>query len=138
MNAKLIEADRVSSIIGGFYDVYRYFGFGFVESVYSGALALELADRGHTIATELAVDIRYKDRHVVWQRLDLVVDERIVVEVKSGERLPPYASRQLVNYLHATTFQVGLLLHFGPEPKFYRYVETRKRAPVLTRQSHTS
>lgn len=128
MNANLIEADRVSSIVGGFYAVYRCFGFGFVEPAYSGALELELVDRGHKVVRELAVDIRYKNRHVAWQRLDLVVDEKIVVEVKSAERLPPFAARQLVNYLHATSFQVGLLLHFGPEPKFYRFVETRKRA----------
>ena len=128
MNPKLIEAERVHSIVNGFYAVYRYFGYGLVEGAYAGALEYELSDRGHTVVRELAVDIRYKDRHVIWQRLDMVVDERIVVEIKSSERLPPFAPRQLVNYLHATVFQVGLLLHFGPEPKFYRFVETRKRA----------
>lgn len=127
MNPDLIEPERVKSIVGGFYAVYRYFGYGLMESVYAGALELELADRGHKVDRELAVDVRYKDRHVVWQRLDLVVDERIILEVKSGERVPPFAPRQLVNYLRATCFQVGLLLHFGPEPKFYRFVETRKR-----------
>jgi GxxExxY protein len=127
MRGELIEGDRVQSIVGAFYAVYNYFGFGFSESVYAGALELELGDRGHEVSRELAVEVCYKGRHVAWYRLDLVVDERIIVEVKVGDSMPKYAALQLLNYLHATSFEVGVLLHFGPVPKFHRFVDHPKR-----------
>ena len=122
----LLEADLVRSIVGAFYAVYNYYGYGLVESIYAGALALELTDRGHSVAREIAVAVSYKGRHVAWQRLDMVVDNKVIAEIKATEKLPPISQRQLVNYLTATTFQVGLLLHFGPEPKFRRYVDSKQ------------
>lgn len=56
------------------------------------------------------------------QRIDMIVDERLVIEVKSTQDLHKSAARQVYNYLRATRLQVGLLLHFGPEPSFYRLV----------------
>lgn len=125
--AHLIEARRVESIIGGFYAVYNYYGYGLPEAAYAGALEYELRDRGHAVDRELAVRIDYKGRPVCWIRLDFVVDHRIVLENKATEKLPPHTERQLLNYLRATAFQVGLILHFGPEPKFHKLVETAKR-----------
>jgi GxxExxY protein len=107
--------------------VYTYFGYGLSESVYSGALDYELMRRGHVVDRELAVQVRYEDRIVSWQRLDMVVDRKVVVEIKATERLPAYASRQIFNYLRATRYEVGLLLHFGPEPKVHRFVDFPKR-----------
>jgi GxxExxY protein len=127
MESKVLEAHRAHSIVGGFFEVYNYYGYGLVESVYAGALEYELVDRGHTVVRELAVNVTYKGRHVAWQRLDMVVDNRIILEIKSGVMLPAFATRQLVNYLRATPFQLGLLLHFGPEAKFHRFVDSKKR-----------
>jgi GxxExxY protein len=127
MESKLLDADRAHSIIGGFYAVYNYFGYGLAESVYAGGLEYELVDRGHTVVRELAVDVSYKGRHVAWQRLDMVVDNRVILEIKASETLPAFASRQLVNYLRATSFQLGLLLHFGPDAKYQRFVDSQKR-----------
>jgi len=129
MRTPLLEADRVQSIIGAFYAVYNYYGFGLAESVYLGALEVELRRCGHVVERELAVEVRYHDVHVAWQRLDLVVDDRIIIESKATENLPSYAKRQLVAYLRATTFQVGVLLHFGPEPQFWRFIDFPKRVP---------
>jgi len=120
----IIERERVKSIVGGFYTVYNYFGFGLAEPVYAGALTLELQDRGHSVTREMSVDIKYKDRHVARQRLDMVVDDCVIVEVKATEHLAGAAARQLLNYLRATSYPVGLLLHFGPQPKFWRYVQS--------------
>jgi GxxExxY protein len=127
MQSKLLDADRAHSIIGGFFDVYNYYGYGLAESVYAGALEYELNDRGHTVVRELAVDVKYKGRHVTWQRLDMVVDNKIILEVKASETLPGFASRQLVNYLRVTPFQLGFLLHFGPEAEFHRFVDSKKK-----------
>ena len=63
---------------------------------------------------------------VAWQRLDMVVDRNVIVEIKASERLPPYAQRQIFNYLRATRYGVGLLLHFGPRPEVHRFVDHPK------------
>jgi GxxExxY protein len=110
------------SVIGAFYEVYDVLGFGLLEPLYVAALARELNDRGHDVVRELTVEVIYKGEPIGCQRLDLVVDRRLVVEVKSTRILSPTATRQLYNYLHATQLEVGLLLHFGPEPQFYRVV----------------
>jgi len=124
----LLEADRVGSIIGAFYAVYNYYGPGLAESVYSGALEEELLDRKHTVVRELLVSVEYRARHVAYQRLDVVVDNRIVVELKATEKLAPYAERQLISYLRATRFTVGVLLHFGERATFRRYIDFPKKA----------
>jgi GxxExxY protein len=126
MRNDLVEAERVRSIVGGFYSVYNELGFGFLEPVYCRALELELSDRGHSVAREVSVAIRYKGRLIGRQRMDLIVDDRIIVEVKSTERLAGVAARQLLNYLRASSYKVGMLLGFGPQPKFWRYVHSRK------------
>ena len=85
---------------------------------------------------ELPVSIYYKGRLVGRHRLDMVVDGRVVVEAKAGPLLPPFAARQLYNYLRATDLGVGLVLHFGPDAKHHRVVCDRAR---LTRSgSETS
>ena len=84
--------------------------YGLSERVYAGALEHELRARGHEVVRELMVDVGYKGQHVAWQRLDMVVDERVVVENKATEKLSPADRVQLVSYLRATSFAVGVLL----------------------------
>jgi len=119
---RLIHEELTESVIGSFYEVYNVLGFGFLEHIYVPALEHELRARGHQIARE--VTVFFKGMVMGKQRLDMVVDEKLVVEVKSTYDLRPGALRQLHNYLCATHLQVGLFLHFGPEPKFYRMVST--------------
>jgi GxxExxY protein len=128
MRVELLEAQRVQSIVAGFLAVYNYYGYGLSEAVYAGALEHELRSRGHEVAREIRVLVTYKGQPVTWQRLDMVVDQRIVVESKASEKLPPSARAQVITYLRATSFEVGLLLHFGPTPSFDRFVDSPKRA----------
>jgi GxxExxY protein len=127
MDSKLLAADLTHSVVGAFFAVYNYYGYGLVESVYAGALEYELVDRGHVVARELAVQVDYKGRHVAWQRLDMVVDNRLILEIKATEKLPLFATRQLVNYLRVSPFRLGLLLHFGPEARFQRFVDSQTK-----------
>ena len=127
VDVRLIERNRTHSIIGAFYDVYNTLGFGFLESVYAAALERELIARGHQVAREYAVQVMYKGEPIGFQRVDMVVDHRIVIEIKSTPVLAPTAQRQLFNYLRGTSLDVGLLLHFGPAPKFYRDLSPRRR-----------
>ena len=126
----LIHAPLTHSVIGAFFDVYNELGFGFLEHVYVMALEHELRSRGHAVARELSVVVAYKGLPIATQRMDMVVDHRVVVEVKSTPMLPSTASRQLYNYLRATTLDVGLLLHFGPRPAVHRLEYRASRAPT--------
>ncbi|AHG92481.1 GxxExxY protein (plasmid) [Gemmatirosa kalamazoonensis] len=123
----LIERDLTYSVIGAFFEVYNTLGYGFLEQVYVEALTLELRDRGHLVEREQSVSVSYKGRVIARLRMDVIVDHKIVVEVKSTQHLSPFASRQLLNYLRATDLLVGLLLHFGPEAKHHRVVCERVR-----------
>lgn len=124
---QLIEEPLTRSVIGAFFEVYNALGFGFLESTYIRALERELKSRGHFVAREVAIQIAYKGEYLCTQRLDMVVENNLVVEVKSTQLLHPVALRQVYNYLKGTNLEVGLLLHFGPEPKFYRQVHTKMK-----------
>jgi GxxExxY protein len=132
----LVEEALTHSVIGAFFDVYNALGFGFLESLYVTALERELKGRGHRVAREFAVNIVYKGSTIGCQRLDLVVDDKLVVETKSTFDLHKVAVRQVYNYLRATNLEIGLLLHFGPEPKFYRVI--CPNTPLLSEASGLS
>jgi GxxExxY protein len=119
---KLLEERLTRSVIGAFFEVYNALGFGFLEHIYVMALERELIARGHRVAREVSIHVTYKGHVVAVQRIDMIVDEKVVVETKSSVELPKPAQRQLFNYLRATRLEVGLLLHFGLEPRFYRLV----------------
>ena len=126
MSGTLLEEDLCHSIIGAFYAVYNYYGYGLSEAVYSGAMEYELTDRGHDVVRELLVPISYKGRFVKWQRINMVVDRKVLIENKARGRLPKSDLDQVRSYLRATVFEEGLLLHFGPEPRFFRYIDSPK------------
>jgi GxxExxY protein len=117
---RLSESARTHSVIGAFFEVYNSLGYGFVERVYSRALELELLGRGHRVAREVSVSISYKGRQIARQRLDMIIDDTIVVELKSTAALPPGSLRQVFSYLRATHLRIGLLFHFGPMPAVRR------------------
>lgn len=128
----LIEDELTQSVIGAFYEVYNTLGFGFLEHVYILAMERELRNRGHTVAREVAVRVLYKGERLATHRLDMIVDDKLVIETKSTYQLHPTALRQLQNYLRATTLEVGLLLHFGPAAKFHRLILTNDRKYTAT------
>ena len=124
---ELFEARLTESIIGAFYDVYNTLGYGFLEHVYVRALERELRSRNHSVAREVAIGVRYKGEIIAEQRLDMIVDRKVLVEIKSTHDLNKSAARQVYNYLKATTLEVGLLLHFGPQPTFYRMIHRNNK-----------
>lgn len=118
----LLHEQLAHSVIGAFYEVYNTLGCGFLESLYMTALERELLKRGHRVSRELSVRVTYKGEQLGQQRLDMVVDDVLVIEAKSTHALHRSATRQLYNYLRATNLELGLLLHFGPRPHFYRVI----------------
>jgi GxxExxY protein len=119
---QIIDEQLTHSVIGAFYAVYNSLGFGFFEQVYMSALERELRAMGHAVGREIYVPVIYKGEEISRQRIDMIIDERLLVEAKATLELHKSAKRQVYNYLRATRLQVGLLLHFGPEPCFYRLV----------------
>ena len=111
---KLIGEPLTHSVIGAFYEVYNTLSYGFLESIYAGALARELANRGHAVEREAQVPVLYKGAEVGLQRVDMLVNQLLVLELKSSANLNKEAPRQLLSYLKAKRLEIGLLLHFGP------------------------
>ena len=103
----------VRQSIGCCIAVHRELGPGLLEKVYPRAIALELESRKILYSTEKAIPIRYRERLICHQRIDLLIDNRIVLEVKSVERLSPLHVAQVINYLRLTGVRVGLLVNFN-------------------------
>jgi GxxExxY protein len=95
----LVEEALTHSVIGAFYDVHRELGFGFREYLYALALERELVARGHRVDREVGVMVYYRGEPLAWQTLDMIVDEKLVLETKTTERLHPSATMQLFSYL---------------------------------------
>ena len=115
MRPDLIEEKLTYAIIGAGFEVYNTLGYGFLEHVYVMALERELRERGHRVGREVSVSVFYKGLELCSQRLDVMVDDKVVVEVKATRSLAEDAIRQLSNYLRSTRLEVGLLLHFSPK-----------------------
>ena len=118
----LIEEALTRSVIGSFFDVHRELGFGYRELIYGHALERALVAKGHRVDREVAVMVYFRGEPLARQTLDMIVDDKVVLELKSTARLEPDATRQLFGYLSATDLEVGLLLHFGKQARFYRVI----------------
>jgi GxxExxY protein len=123
----LIHGDVTDDILGSYFGVYHGLGYGFQEPVYSNVLAIELGLRGRKVAREAPAEILWKGHSVGTYRIDLLVDDCVIVEVKSCAKLVVEHERQLMNYLRATNIEVGMLLNFGPEKSYRRLVYSNSR-----------
>jgi len=141
---ELTHESLTRSVIGAFYEVYNTLGYGFYEHFYTKALQIERELRGHKVAREVRFPVVYKTHFLGTQRVDMVVDDKLIVESKSTQELHRGAPRQLFSYLHGSTFEIGLLLHFGPEAKFLPVAShntttpttnAKKKGPASTRPS---
>lgn len=125
----LLEEQLTHSVIGAFFTVHRALGYGYREHIYALALERELVALGHRVDREVAVMVYYRGEPLARQTLDMLVDDRLVLEIKAGERLHHDATVQLFSYLCTTKLEVGLVLHFGREPRFHRVIcENRLKA----------
>ena len=114
------HTDTTELVIKAFYDVYNVLGYGFLEKVYSNALAIELKKLGLEVKQETPIEVHYCGHVVGAYYADLVVENSIIVELKAMRELLKEHEAQLLNYLKATQYEVGLLLNFGPKPQIKR------------------
>jgi GxxExxY protein len=124
---RLEHAETTREILVTFFEVYNELGDGFLESIYQTALARALAERGLHVDQRVPIDVFF--RHAVIGRFfaDLVVENRVIVEVKAVRTLASGHQSQLLHYLRATAMEVGLLLNFGPAPQYKRLIFSNSR-----------
>ncbi|MDL2255529.1 GxxExxY protein [Parabacteroides sp. OttesenSCG-928-K15] len=114
--------EETEEIIGAFYKVYRTLGYGFLERVYQNALFFELQDRGFECKVQYPIRVHYEGRIVGDYVADIIVNDKIILELKATKELCSEHEYQLVNYLRATRIELGLLMNFGESPKIRRKI----------------
>ena len=119
----LKHKDVTEKILHAFYKiVYPQLGYGFLEKVYENAMSIALTSMGLKVTPQDEILVYFQNQVVGEYFADLVVNDVVIVELKAVSRLLPEHEAQLLNYLRATPFEVGLLLNFGPKPDFKRKV----------------
>ena len=115
-------------VIGVFFDVYNELGYGFLESVYQKSLGLALDSIGVKACSRIEIPVFFRGHSVGNFEADILVENCLLLELKSARTIDPSHTAQLLNYLRATEIEVGLLLNFGLKPEFRRLLfdNTRK------------
>jgi GxxExxY protein len=123
-NEPLLYGDLTQKIIGAAFDVHNTLGKGLSEKVYENALAVRLQELGLTAEHQKVVPVYFSNQKVGEQIVDLLVDDRVIVETKAVDRLMKSHEAQLLGYLKNTQFQLGLLINFGARVQFKRLIFT--------------
>jgi GxxExxY protein len=111
-----------AAIISIFYKVYNTLGYGFLEKIYENAMMYEFKKAGIPAVSQSPINVLYEDEIMGEYCADILVDDKVIVEIKAAKSLAPDHKAQLLNYLKATDKEVGLLLNFGPKPEISRKV----------------
>ena len=118
---KLLHAELTEKIIGTFFGVYNELGSGFLESVYRNAMMIALRGAGLECLSEHPIPVHFRGQQVGNFFADILVDNKVILELKALRHLETAHEAQLLNYLKATDIEVGLLLNFGPRAQFRRF-----------------
>jgi len=116
----MIEEELTGKVIELFYKVYNILGYGFLEKIYHNAMIIELQKAGLKVETKKQIKVYYNGQVVGEFEADLIVEEKVIIELKAKETSNQAHEAQLINYLRATEIEIGLLLNFGKEPQFKR------------------
>jgi GxxExxY protein len=117
--------ELTAKIIDCAYKVHRELGFGFLESVYQNALVIELTKAGLQCEREKRIQVYYSAEIVGDFIADILVEDKVILELKSVSQVHPAHEAQLINYLKATGMNVGLLINFGEKVEIKRKVLDR-------------
>jgi GxxExxY protein len=134
----LVYESLTSQIIETAFEVSAELGAGFLESVYQNAFAIALGEKGLQVECEVPLKVIFRDRLVGSFQADLVVNQVIIVELKAVSSLMPEHKAQVINYLKASGFQIGLLINFGKSRIEFNRLEhprLRQELPRLTKKA---
>ncbi len=123
----LLYENLTHSIIGCAFEVINELGTGFLESVYENSMMVSLSDAGLTVQSQKPLEVRYRERLVGEFFADLLIEEKVIVELKTVKALAPEHEAQIINYLQATGIEVGLLINFGnPKLDIKRFTRSNR------------
>jgi GxxExxY protein len=131
---KYLHSELTDRVIKQFYDVYNELGFGFLESVYEEAMSRALVSAGMTIGRQTPVPVLFRGERIAEFKADLIVEGKVIVELKAARTIETAHEAQLLNYLRGTMIEVGLLLNFGPHPQVRRLVFSNDRKGISVDQ----
>ena len=125
--SKLLHADLTERIIQCYYDVYNELGYGFLESVYHEAMVLALREKGMAVESKVEIPVFFRGQRVGVFEADVFVEHLVALEFKAVESLHAAHESQLLNYLKATSIEIGFLMNFGTKPTFKRFLFDNER-----------
>jgi len=121
------HSDLTAKIIGCAMRVHAALGSGFQEVIYQRSLAIEMQDAGLNFARELEMPLYYKNQEVGYRRVDFLVEQQVLVELKATTEITPLHHTQIINYLNAYKLEIGLLINFGEKSlTFKRFIKSNK------------
>jgi len=129
--------ELTEKILGVFYDVYNELGHGFLEQVYARSMEHALTTAGLRVSREVPIAVWFRGVQVGDFKADLLVEDKVLLELKAARTIDAAFEKQTLNYLRATEIEIGLLLNFGNKPEFRRFAfeNSRKKIRVHPRAS---
>lgn len=129
---ELILEELTGKVLRAYYNVFNKLGFGFLEKVYENAMCIELENAGIRFKKQCPIEVFYDEKKIGVYFADLLVEDKLIIELKAAESLCEEHECQLINYLRATNIEVGFLLNFGKRPsskeKFFS-IRIKKNPP---------
>lgn len=121
-----LHSDITEKIIKNAYHVHNTLGFGFLEKVYENSLVKKLREEGFDVKQQYPIKVNFEGTIVGEYFADILVESKVIIELKSVKKFAPEHGAQLVNYLKATNIEVGLLINFGHSCEISRKILTKK------------
>lgn len=118
--------DITEKIIKSFYNVYNTLGYGFLEKVYENAMMIDIRKAGLNCENQIPIKVFYQNEIIGEYFADILVENKIIIELKAIKQLTKQDEVQLLNYLSSTKIEVGLLLNFGEKPEIKRKIFDNK------------
>ena len=117
----MVDDELTGQIIQACFEVSNELGAGFLESVYERAMIVALAQKGLTVSAQVPLKVKFRNVVVGDYFADLIVENKVIVELKAVSRILPEHKAQVINYLTATEVDIGLLINFGtPRAEYFR------------------
>ncbi|HEY7058425.1 MAG TPA: GxxExxY protein [Vicinamibacterales bacterium] len=124
---EFLHSELTERIIGVYHDVYSELGYGFLEKLYQRAMTIALREAGLSVSRDTRFDVMFRGHCLGQFFADLIVENRVLLEIKATSALQPSDEAQVLNYLRASTIELALLLNFGPKRELKRRVLTNDR-----------
>ena len=136
INSTYKHSELTDIVIKTFYEVYNELGYGFAEVVYRNSLQIALIAKGLEARTEVYMPVLFRGATVGDFKADLVVNNCLILELKAADAIVRAHEAQLLNYLRASSIEIGLILNFGPKPELRRLVYENSRKQVKVFRAH--